>query len=254
MSDHALALWGLLGTLVFGLASLALGWRSLVRKSLTWGSNTEFISTGTGKGELSISYEGRHFTDVCITRLAVWNHGRGSMSGTEISKSDPLRVELSEKAEILSASVMDQTGGGVSPSLLIDPSDKAKLLLSFDIMNEGDGFSVRVLHHGSTLSPALFGTIRDVPRFQEFSIATDPFSVPRRIVVMAGAMGAMFAAIIVALWTLWRVGPENYLANLYSSLPTLGIVVGVLALTMLIVSSGKVLPNKLLRGFSDSRQ
>lgn len=254
MSDHALALWGVLGTVAFGLASLVIGWLALVKKSLAWGSSTELISTRPGKGDLSITYEGRHFSDVCISRLAVWNQGRGSMAGTEISKADPLRVGLSDGAEILSASVIGHTGDGVAPSVLIAPSNKATLLVTFDIMNEGDGFTLRILHHGSTLTPALFGTIRDVPRFREISISNDPFVMPRRIVIMAGIVGGSFAWIIIALWTLWLTGIDTYFASVRNAFSTLGLGVGVLGMTFVIASTGKAVPGKLLRSFSDARQ
>lgn len=255
MSDHALAILGLVGSIVFGVVSLVLGWRALLPKSLSWGSSTEIVSTGTGRGQLSITFEDRHFSEVAITRLAIWNHGRGSIAGAEVSKADPLRVELSAGAEFLSAAIIEQTGNGVAPSLANLPESKAAIILSFDVMNEGDGFALRLLHHGSSKRPAIKGTIRDVPTFVEVSIGTDPFVMPRRIMIAAGLFGMAFGAIVLSLFALWISGPNTqiYLPNLKTLFATVGVIVGVLFGIILGMSRwGALVPSKLTKVFSDS--
>src|SRR5438477_8505394 len=55
--------------------------------------------------EVTVQYRGRNVPRLTRSFLIVWNAGEVTISGREVVGTDPLKIDLGDEAEILSASV-----------------------------------------------------------------------------------------------------------------------------------------------------
>jgi hypothetical protein len=201
MSDHFVGVLGLFATIIFGPPSLYLAFRSLAPKILVWGLTTEIISTSGSHGEFGITFRDRTLSEIRIAKIAIWNGGRSSMSGSEISKVDPLSIVLPAEAELLSVSTLGQTSDGVGICAESNPTRHNEVDISFDILNEREGSAIRLLFCGPSSELRIKGTIRDVKRLVQTNLPSDLTQssvTPRRITVASVLVTSMFGLIMLA--------------------------------------------------------
>jgi hypothetical protein len=117
-------------------------------------------SSGVMPQDVTINYKGKSVGRVTMSLLVFWNSGCGTLKGSEIVTSDPLRIELN--GMLLDAEIIRQTRD--VNALIIQPLDQSpSVLCMFDFLDAGDGATVRLMHTG-TAQIRVAGTIRGIPQ------------------------------------------------------------------------------------------
>ncbi|GAB3440897.1 hypothetical protein GCM10027570_06640 [Streptomonospora sediminis] len=101
---------------------------------------------------------GAPVTQLSRTYIAVWNHNGDTIKESDISPSDPLRVEVPEGDYILKAEVaaLSRTATLVRTQA---ESGGRSAQIHFDFLDSGDGAVLEVVHQGSS-GAHLSGTVR----------------------------------------------------------------------------------------------
>ena len=97
--------------------------------------------------------------NVTASRVILWNEGNCTIDGANLQTKSPLRFEVKE-GQILRVELekVDRQANNVS----IQADDKAAFV-SFDYLDERDGFRVLILHSGKPDNVRLMGDIREIP-------------------------------------------------------------------------------------------
>lgn len=103
---------------------------------------------------LSLRFQGENVARLCRTYVAIWNKRGDTVRGSDIVDSDLLRVVLDESDDVLSARVVAASRKQIEARV-----DRKAATITFDFLDQGDGFVVEVLHRVPS-PPTLTGTIR----------------------------------------------------------------------------------------------
>lgn len=136
---------------------------------------------------LEILFDGQRVPRLTSTSWGLWNGGNVTIDGSDISAVDPLRLVI-EDGEILQVSMEEQTRHGNDADVTIAMKTVADV--TFDYLEKGDGFRVRVLHTGKPGAIQQLGQIKRLPQGIE---THDP---------NGGMFGMVASARIVAVLTL----------------------------------------------------
>jgi hypothetical protein len=124
---------------------------------------TETIRLDSTNRALVITYNGRALDGLSLTKVMIWNAGRGSVVGNDIARTDPLTVKVGDDAEILTHSIEYSSSQAVSP--IIENTAQGVVRVAFDVLNPTDGFVIGLVHTGGPGATAVVsGTVRDVRR------------------------------------------------------------------------------------------
>ena len=131
--------------------------RSIKNKKPLWAIKTANLIKAKHMpfDKLMITYGGKKYENLSISRILFWNDGRESISGTDVSKENPLKIISSSDAiEILECSILICNGEQVK----IDKDYE----ISFSFLNNGKGAVIQVLHTGvSSRDIKVIGDIRN---------------------------------------------------------------------------------------------
>ncbi len=100
---------------------------------------------------LDILYDNKKLNALSISKVALWNAGRETISGTDVSELDRLRVSLNTKYEFLSCHILSQTKIANNFSAQI-ADDKKSIILLFDYIDHNEGVVLKIRHTGSSSS------------------------------------------------------------------------------------------------------
>lgn len=149
-------------------------------------------------------------------QVLFWNGGRGTLDGSDIVPSDPIKLLFLGKARdpisIREVKLVRTTRPALNVSIVYSNS---VIDLKFDFLNRSDGFLLEVLCAGSgPVKVDCTGTIKGVPR-----------GVRRRIAPTLGEKGLVFLSSLMAIASLsWGVAlpfmtlPPDQLASLKNGL------------------------------------
>ncbi|TLG77015.1 hypothetical protein [Methylocystis sp. B8] len=114
--------------------------------------------------EISVNFRGREIPRLARAALVIWNDGEKTISGDEIVSHDPLRIEVDQYGEVLSAVVVKSTRKVISACVepVTNPCNRA--IIKFEFLDPGDGFVCEVLHTAEKKLPYLNGTIKGIPK------------------------------------------------------------------------------------------
>ncbi len=110
---------------------------------------------------LEISFAGQRVPRLTSTSWGLWNGGNVTIDGSDISPVDPLRLVVVD-GEILQVSMEEQTRNGNDAAVTIGMGSVADV--TFDYLDKGDGFRVRVLHTGKPGAVQQTGQIKRLPQ------------------------------------------------------------------------------------------
>lgn len=114
--------------------------------------------------EVEIIFRGRSVPRLTMTHLILWNSGKATLDGKNIVVDDPLRLEFSERAEVLRVRVLRVTRESNKFTANINSGSPNEVTCSFDYLDAGDGAVIELLHTAEELYPKVEGTIRGVPK------------------------------------------------------------------------------------------
>ncbi|MEZ3496545.1 MAG: hypothetical protein K1V97_03135 [Lachnospiraceae bacterium] len=121
------------------------------KKSFTCYKNYCVI-TENGKGsipELRLTYKNKEISDLTITKFAVWNHSNKVINWSDMVEAKALRITSdSDNTEILDAKILFQSDE--TNAFKIKKVDSKNIILTFDYVEDNDGFVLQVLHTGES--------------------------------------------------------------------------------------------------------
>lgn len=116
--------------------------------------------------ELDILYDKKKLNALSITKVALWNAGRDTISWSDVSELDRLRISIGSDYEILSCVILKQTRIANNFSVQI-ADDKKSIYISFDYFDHNEGVVLKIRHTGSSSSEiSVNGSIKAVQKIK----------------------------------------------------------------------------------------
>lgn len=114
--------------------------------------------------EVDICFKGKSVSRLTKTYIVLWNSGKAMINGENIVEDDPLKLEISENAEVLQARTLKVTREANKFTVKINPHSLNEVICNFDYLDPGDGAVIELLHTDEKRYPGVQGTIRGLPR------------------------------------------------------------------------------------------
>lgn len=153
------AVLGLLSSLVMTIIGIIIGifgnyYFSRIgkkEKEPCWSLKGENLIHGkiSQKSGLEISYQGQRVESLTISQLYFWNNGAETIKGSDLVKTDPIRIVAAKNIFILDTSILclsDVTNQIVTN---LHP-DKTHVDISFEYLDKGQGAIFQVVHTGES--------------------------------------------------------------------------------------------------------
>jgi hypothetical protein len=123
-------------------------------------SNTLVQDLSSKLPELRITYDGAPQERVTVATIFFWNDGREAIRQADIASTDPVRIEIGEGAEILSARINYMTNKACDAILARPVNSPRTAMLSVAFLDRNDGVSVTLVHNGKDKHPVeIKGTV-----------------------------------------------------------------------------------------------
>jgi hypothetical protein len=94
------------------------------------------------------------------TTVIIWNAGTATVRGGDIVAMDPLRIRLDDDAAALDVRIPRTSRSVISAAAHANPQTKNEVMLGFDFLDPQDGFTVDIIHSGTTAQATTLGTVR----------------------------------------------------------------------------------------------
>lgn len=126
---------------------------------------------------LRVFYGDKQLSALTITKFAFWNSGRDTISYSDLSEKDKLRIESKNGVEILSCEVLTQSKDAFAFNTQIEGDGKT-ILLNFDYVDFRGGAILRIRHTGSSFKDLeLKGSIKTVDSVDRKTVYPPPFDI-----------------------------------------------------------------------------
>lgn len=126
---------------------------------------------------LRVLYDDKQLSALTITKFAFWNAGRETISYSDVSEKDTLRIESKNGVEILSCDVLTQSKDAFAFNTQIQDEGKT-VLLKFDYIDFRGGAILRIRHTGSSFKDLdLKGSIKTVESVERKIVYPPSFDV-----------------------------------------------------------------------------
>lgn len=115
---------------------------------------------------LEMLYKGEKIPSLSIGKVVFWNRGAETISGTDITTADPIRILPTHGGRILSAKLVKANHPANQLRVDVDPSGNFATI-SFDYLDRNHGGIIEFVHTGKTVwSVKVVGSIKGVSRLQ----------------------------------------------------------------------------------------
>ncbi|MFZ4847414.1 hypothetical protein ACOYX7_17310 [Enterococcus casseliflavus] len=129
--------------------------------------------------DIEIIFKGKSVERVTNTQMTVWNSGNVTIEGKNIVEKDPVRIEISEGQEIISATILEKSSDANDFIIKIDENNPNMLEVKFDYLDASDGAVIEILHTDNKNFYKLKGSIKGLKSFYSFSTLKAPPLVAR---------------------------------------------------------------------------
>ncbi len=195
---------------------------------------------------LSVLWDGRQVSNLCVTKVALWNEGAVALSQDRFPASDPLRISTPSNIEILAVELANSSRKTLRMSPLI-ASDKREVTITIDggdALERGDGIAFRLLFTGDCQSTSFLllgrvvGSKYGFRRSHKNAIYSEFWSVI--LLISGGVVGGFLTPMFLNLYTWWLFRTETRAVrqSLYFVIPTgfrILMLIAVLTLAMLVL-------------------
>lgn len=124
---------------------------------------------------VEILYAGNKIENLSITKVAIWNDGRDTISFVDVAHADPLKICIDKEYDILDAEILFQRNSANDFNLLIS-NDKKSVLIKFDFFDFEEGVIIQLAHTGNSSDDIkLLGTIKSVKKILRKSLLNSIF-------------------------------------------------------------------------------
>ncbi|MEC1268956.1 hypothetical protein P9C27_10465 [Bacillus vallismortis] len=124
--------------------------------------------------DIEIIFKGKSVERVTNTQMTVWNSGNVTIEGKNIVEKDPVRIEISEGQEIISATILEKSNDANDFNIKIDENNSNILEVKFDYLDSSDGAVIEILHTDNKNFYKLKGSIKGLKSFNSFSSFESP--------------------------------------------------------------------------------
>lgn len=147
---------------VAGVIFAVFAWlNSNKKKCLSFCSSSNWIvrSGQNVMEDLIFRYKDEPVQSLCVTRVAIWNSGKGVIDKHDIASTCPLRIfSDSENYAILDVSIVEH--GDKSINLSIKEFDRQQAIVDFEYLSHNDGFAIQIIHTGAPTEIQVEGKIK----------------------------------------------------------------------------------------------
>jgi hypothetical protein len=131
-------------------ATFLVWWLSLAKPEPRYRVSRVEVAARTETPRLGVTWDGQPIKNLCVCRIALWNHGNLPIRSTDLTSSDPLRIVPSRPVRILAvepANVSRRTLQ-IERTLSADGSYVGLNIAGSDALERGDGAAFRLLFTG----------------------------------------------------------------------------------------------------------
>ncbi|MDN5097065.1 hypothetical protein O8C85_00775 [Aliarcobacter butzleri] len=123
---------------------------------------------------LEIIYNKEKIDTLTLTKFAIWNNGNDVIEGSDVARSDKLRISLAKDKKIINVkSIFNRK---IANNILIEISNN-EVLINFDFLDFGDGAIFEVYHTGNVNEKiTMNGTIKGANKIKWGSYEKDYLS------------------------------------------------------------------------------
>lgn len=114
--------------------------------------------------DVEIYYKGKKVERLTKVNIVFWNSGKATIDGKNIIVDDPLRFEISEGEQILSANVLKLTRDCTKFKAYVNPKELNQLICTFEYLDPDDGAVIEILHTDAKKYPQEKGIIKGIPK------------------------------------------------------------------------------------------
>jgi hypothetical protein len=127
--------------------------------------------------DLSIKYKNEEVKNFTITKMIIWNAGKETIHGKDITTVEPLKLKVKEGCKILEALVLKSNNNASSISIT-EIQNGNSFNLNFDYLDSLDGAVLSILHDGTISSDIDFsGKVKGLKKIVLGTIPKAPDNV-----------------------------------------------------------------------------
>lgn len=109
---------------------------------------------------LEMTYSGLPIENLTVTKILFWNGGNDTIDDQDISRVDPLKIQIKEKYKILESNVLYSKNPANQFSIKT-ADDKSNAMLKFDYLDKDEGGIIQLIHTGKSFKDIeIHGTIK----------------------------------------------------------------------------------------------
>lgn len=115
---------------------------------------------------VQILYSGERIKDLSITKIALWNDGKDTISLSDVAQIDCLRIEILPEFQILDCEILFTKNEANAFSLVMDTGHKF-IDIKFDFFDFAEGVVIQIFHTGNSSDDiVLRGKIKTVKKIK----------------------------------------------------------------------------------------
>lgn len=115
---------------------------------------------------VQILYSGERIKDLSITKIALWNDGKDTISLSDVAQIDCLRIEILPEFQILDCEILFTKNEANAFSLVMD-TDHKFIDIKFDFFDFEEGVVIQIFHTGNSSDDiVLRGKIKTVKKIK----------------------------------------------------------------------------------------
>lgn len=193
---------------------------------------------------LAVFYDNKQLSALSITKVAFWNAGRETISSSDISGKDTLRLEIDDKYEFLSCDILSQSKEANSFNLQIT-EDRKTILLKFDYIDYREGVVMRIRHTGSSSEDIkIKGSIKAAPMIQRkrgvrLRKGKNPILINRRVILSLRYYVGLVSLLLVIAGFVMAFTPDESLRQMVLQ-SSAGDRVGKYVLSVFLIFMGSI--------------
>lgn len=235
---------GLIG-LIIGLISIPLSIflyrRGQRLKKPCWSVTNTILIEGYSSSleELGITYKNQKVENLSVGRIAFWNEGRETVDISDLTKTNPLRIQARNGINILDAKIVVQNNNSSAFSGIIN-EERTSAIIKFEYIDQNQGVVIQIVHTGvSSKAISIEGDIKgSTPlrrkkhskvRFSPKLFRSKFFQSPKRrrwVVAIPLLFMSILTLVMAGFMFYYFVDPEGYL-NVNEPNPFMNVIFGV---------------------------
>lgn len=99
--------------------------------------------------QISVMYDNSPVENVSSSEFVIWNSGNSVITKSALATKEPLRIEFSEKIQLLRYQIVVSNNSINNIELKTDNEYPNSILISFDFIEKNEGARIEVLHTGN---------------------------------------------------------------------------------------------------------